>query len=135
MAELDARHDYPLGENRPDLVRTPSGATLEQLDVEALKGGLLAGEDMRATSTTLGLQAQIADSSGRPELADNLRRAAELARVPDDTLLAIYRSLRPGRSTPAGLEDWATTLEEDFDAPLTARFIREAAETYRRRGL
>ena len=135
MTRLDARTDYPLGEKRPDMVRTPSGATLDQLGVEALRGGLLAGEDMRATKTTLALQAQIAESSGRPQLADNLRRAAELTRVPDDTLLAIYRSLRPGRSTPEGLNEWAMTLEKEFDAPLTARFVREAADAYRRRGL
>lgn len=135
VADLNATHDYPLGERRPDLVRTPSGAGLDDLDIEALEGGLLATEDMRASATTLRLQADIADSSGRRELAQNLRRAAELTRVPDDVVLEVYRSLRPGRSNATALEDWAQTLETEFDAPVTAAFIRDAAEAYDGRGL
>ena len=38
-------------------------------------------------------------------------RAAELAQVPDDELLAIYTALRPHRSTAAELEAWAVRLE------------------------
>lgn len=135
MPDLDATTDYPLGEKRPDLVRTPSGARLEDLNVEALRAGLMAGEDMRATAGTLNLQAEIADSANRSQLAQNLRRAAELTRVPDNVLLAIYRALRPGRSTPEALEDWARTLEDEFDAHLTAGFVREASDAYTRSGL
>ena len=135
MAELDARQDYPLGEKRPDLIRTPSGASLDQLDAAALERGVLAGEDMRATPKTLMLQAEIAESSGRAQLAQNLRRAAELTRVPDEVVLEIYRSLRPGRSSAENLLDWASALEEEYDAPQTAQFLRDAASAYRERGL
>lgn len=135
MPDLNATTDYPLGEKRPDLVRTPSGARLEDLNIEALRRGLMAGEDMRATAETLRLQAEIADSANRPQLAQNLRRAAELTRVPDDVLLAIYRALRPGRSTPEALEDWARTLEDEFEAHLTAGFVREASDASTRSGL
>ncbi len=135
MPPLDAQSDYPLAEKRPELITTPAGAGLDDLDVEALRGGLLAGEDMRATAHTLTLQAEIAESADRPALAANLRRAAELTRVPDDVLLSIYRSLRPGRSSPESLEDWAVMLEDDYDAPVTAAFIRDAAASYAERGI
>ena len=49
--------------------------------------------------------------------------------MPDDQLLAIYTALRPGRSTPAELEEWAVRLD-DWDAPRTAAFVREAAVAY-----
>ena len=41
------------------------------------------------------------------QLAENLRRAAELAPLPDDTILEIYTALRPARSSAAELEAWA----------------------------
>ena len=135
MPPLDAQIDYPLSDKRPELVTTPSGAGLDDLDIDALRGGLLAGEDMRATANTLTLQAEIARSAGRPSLARNLERAAELTRVPDDVLLSIYRSLRPGRSSVESLEDWAVVLENEYDAPVSARFIRDAAAAYQERGI
>ena len=64
-----------------------------------------------ATPETLQRQVAIARASGRAPLAENLERAAELARVPDDELLAIYTALRPHRSTAAELEEWAVKLE------------------------
>ena len=38
----------------------------------------------------------IAQQHGNPQLADNLRRAAELTELPDEEVLAIYEALRPG---------------------------------------
>ena len=46
-------------------------------------------------------------AAGRPQLADNLLRAAELAPLPDETILEIYTALRPRRSSAAELEAWA----------------------------
>jgi propanediol dehydratase small subunit len=96
-------------------------------------GTLVAG-DVRATTATLRRQAEVARVSGRRQLADNFDRAAELAGVPDDQLLEIYTALRPGRSTAAELETWAGKLD-DWEAPLTAAFVREAAAAYVDRGL
>lgn len=135
MASLDPATDYPLGTRRPDLITTPSGASLDDLSLDQLRAGVIAAEDVRATPKTLRMQAEIAETVNRHQLAENLRRAAELTRVPDDVILAIYTALRPGRSNAAGLKEWARTLEDDFDAPSVAAFVREALEASISRGL
>ena len=76
----------------------------------------------------------MARAAGRPQLAENLLRASELAAVPDESILALYTALRPRRSSAAELERWARQLE-DWHAPQTAAFVREAAEVYALRGL
>ena len=63
---------------------------------------------------------------GNPQLAENLRRAAELTGLGDDEVLAIYEALRPGRSTAAQL----TTLAASLTArglPRCAALLTEAA--------
>jgi propanediol dehydratase small subunit len=128
---FDPRRDYPLGANRPDLVRTPGGIALDDLELE---GAGVESAELRATPETLRLQADVARATGRTQLADSLGRAAELAPLPDETILEIYTALRPGRSSAAELETWAARLD-GRDAPLTAAFVREAAQVYARRGL
>jgi propanediol dehydratase small subunit len=123
--------DYPLGANRRSLVRTPGGLTLDELE---LHGERVTASELRATPETLRLQADVARAAGRTQLADNLMRAAELAVLPDDTILAIYTALRPGRSTAGALEDWARELDSR-GASATAAFVREAAQVYAERGL
>jgi propanediol dehydratase small subunit len=127
---FDPRRDYPLGSERPDLVTTPGGLPLAELTFDA---GLDASE-LRATPATLRLQAEVAGAAGRSQLADNLRRAAELAPLPDDTILEIYTALRPGRSSATELESWAERLDA-LGAPLTAAFVRDALRVYATRGL
>jgi propanediol dehydratase small subunit len=131
---FDPTVDYPLGARRPDLVETPSGLALDEVTLEAARNGILVAADVRATAATLERQAAVAHAAGRAQLAENLTRAAELAGVPDDQLLAIYTALRPGRSTAEELESWARRLEE-WEAPQTAAFVREAAAAYAGRGL
>jgi propanediol dehydratase small subunit len=131
---FDPASDYPLGQKRPELVTTPSGLPLDDVNVEAMREGRLRWEDLRATPATLRAQASVAEAAGRAPLADNLLRAAELATIPSKTILEIYTALRPHRSTAAELEAWAARLD-DADAPLTAIFVREAAEVYAKRGL
>ena len=96
---FDPATDYPLGTRRPDLVETPGGLRLDEVTLEAARGGGLTADEIRATPATLRLQAEVARAAGRSQLADNLERAAELASVPDGELLEIYTALRPGRST------------------------------------
>ena len=132
---FDPIADYPLGTQRPDLVRTPGGLGLDELTLDALRSGRLDASEMRATGETLELQAQIALAAGRVQLAANLRRAAELTGVPDDVILEVYTALRPHRSTADELESWADRLERDFQAVATAAFVREARVVYEQRNL
>jgi propanediol dehydratase small subunit len=80
-------------------------------------------------------QAEVAKDAGYTQLAENLRRAAELTAVPNETLLKMYELLRPGRSTQAELLAMAETLERDYTAIETAGFVREAAAVYAERNL
>ena len=132
---FDPIADYPLGTQRPDLIRTPGGLGLEELTLDALRSGRLNASEMRATAETLGLQSQVALAAGRTQLAANLERAAELTGVPDDVILEVYTALRPHRSTADELESWADRLERDFQATMTAAFVREAGAVYAKRNL
>jgi propanediol dehydratase small subunit len=132
---FDPASDYPLGSRRPDLVRTPAGLGPDELTLEAARAGRFGADELRATPETLRRQSEVALAAGRTQLADNLARAAELADVPAETILEIYTALRPHRSTAEELEAWATRLETELGAPLTAEFVREAATAYSARGL
>jgi propanediol dehydratase small subunit len=131
---FDPTSDYPLGLRRPELVSTPDGTAFGDVTLAAARRGELRAEEIRATPRTLRLQAEVARSTGRTQLAENLERAAELASVPDDLLLEAYTALRPGRATAAELEEWADRLE-GHQAARTAAFVREAAAAYAERGL
>lgn len=63
-----------------------------------------------------------------------MRRAAELIKVPDDELLDVYNAMRPYRSTKAELYTIADKLEKDYGCVVNAKFIREAADVYEKRG-
>jgi propanediol dehydratase small subunit len=132
---FDPIADYPLGTQRPDLVRTPGGLGLDEVTLDALRSGRLDASEMRATAETLGLQAQVALAAGRAQLAVNLERAAELTTVPDEVILEVYTALRPHRSTADELESWADRLEREFQATMTAAFVREALAVYATRNL
>lgn len=128
---FDPHRDYPLGSKRPDLVATPGGLSLDEL---TLHGEGVVASELRVTPQTLRLQAQVAAAANRSQLAENLERAAELATLPDETVLEIYTALRPRRCTAAELEEWAVRLES-LDAPVNAAFVRDAARVYAERGL
>lgn len=132
---FDPSTDYPLSTVRPDLVTTPSGLRLGNLTMDAVREGSVADNDLRATAATLGRQAAVAREAGRPALAANLERAAELAALTDQEILDLYTALRPGRSTEGELQRWAERLQEEFGAPKVAAFVRQAAEAYRDRNL
>jgi len=128
--------DYPLAEKRPDLVRTRGGKKLEELTLDALEAGDVALEDLRITPEALRQQAEISRAAGRPTLARNFERAAELVDVPQDVILRIYELLRPGRAKGKGdLLDAARLLRETYKAERMAAFVEEAAQVYERRGL
>jgi propanediol dehydratase small subunit len=117
------------------IVRTASGRTLDELNIEAILAGELTAEDLRISGETLHRQADAVDAAGYRQLAENLRRAAELTGVSNQQVLDIYNALRPNRSTYNELTALADRLENDLDAPLTAAFVREAVTVYRERGI
>lgn len=128
--------DYPLSEKRPDLIAGQRGKKLSDITLEALVGGEVQMEDLRITSEALHYQAEIARAAGRPTLADNFERGAELVAVPEDVIMQVYELLRPGRAAEKSvLIEAAKRLRRDYGAAKLANFIEEAAEVYERRGL
>jgi propanediol dehydratase small subunit len=128
--------DYPLAEKRPGWVKTSGGKGLDELTLEAVRAGDVTLADLAITPQALRDQADIAEAAGRPTLARNFERAAELVAVPNDVLLAVYEKLRPGRAGGrAELVEAAALMRRDYGAERIAAFIEEAAEVYERRGL
>jgi propanediol dehydratase small subunit len=114
--------------------RALSGRPVDELTLDAVRAGEVGLADLRIHPETLERQAEIAQRHGNPQLAANLRRAAELTRLPDEEVLAIYEALRPGRSTAAELTALAGSLA-DRGLPRNAALVAEAAEIYARRRL
>jgi propanediol dehydratase small subunit len=113
----------------PDRLRTPAGRAFDAITLDALLDGDIAMADLRVTAEALELQAQVAEAAARGQLADNLRRAAELVDVPEQLILEVYRALRPGRSSAERLEELARRLESEYHATRCAALLREAAES------
>jgi propanediol dehydratase small subunit len=115
-------------------IRALSGKPVDGLTLEAVRTGEVGVSDLRIHPETLERQAIVAEQHGNPQLAGNLRRAAELTRLPDDEVLAIYEALRPGRSTAGQLTELAAWLDTR-GLPRCAALLTEAADVYARRGL
>jgi propanediol dehydratase small subunit len=114
-------------------IRAASGRSTDDINLDTLDD--LNQEDLQIRGETLHHQAEVARQAGYTQLADNLQRAAELTHVPNDILLNMYESLRPRRSTYDELMQVADLLATTYAAPITAGFVREAAESYQKRGL
>lgn len=114
--------------------RAFSGRSAEEVTADRLARDELHPDDVRISPDTLLHQARVAEAHDNPQLAANFRRAAELALVPEDEVLALYEALRPHRSTGADLAALAERLDR-YPAPLCAALVREAADVYARRGL
>jgi propanediol dehydratase small subunit len=115
-------------------VRGLSGRPVAGLTLEAVRRGEIGLGDLRIHPDSLERQAGVAEAHGHPQLAENLRRAAELTAVGDDEVLAIYEALRPGRSGAQQLTTLAASLAAR-GLPRCAALLTEAAEVYARRGL
>jgi len=132
---FDPKKDYPLASRRPDLVSTLTGKGFQDINLENVVSGKIDAQEIRIRPETLELQAQVAEKHGRPQLALNFRRAAELTRIPDEEVLKIYNALRPGRSTKKELLIMAKEIEKKYQAKINASFIREAVKVYEKREL
>ena len=134
MNAPDPLLDYPLGERRPSSSPPPRVRRSRRSRWRACARARIAPAELRATPETLRRQAAVARAAGREQLAENLERAAELAALPDDEVLAVYTALRPRRATAAELEAMAQQLAA-VAAPRCAAFVREAADVMAERGL
>lgn len=127
---------YPVGEKQPNRVRTRNGHPFRDLTLDNLLAGRMAASDFGITAEVLGIQAAIAKQAGRPNLAQNLRRGAELVEIPDKVLLDVYELLRPGRAQSADdLRAAAKELRDTYGAKEMAALLEEAALVYERRGI
>lgn len=131
---LNIKDVFPLAKKRPDLIKTPTGKTLDDITIEGVVKGEITPEDVRITPETLEIQAKVAEYNHREVIANNLRRAAELTVIPDEEILSIYNALRPYRSTKEELYEIADGIEKKYQASINSAFIREAADVYEKRG-
>jgi propanediol dehydratase small subunit len=115
-------------------VKSFSGKPLDEITLEAARAGEVAIDDLRIHPETLEHQAQVSEAHANPQLAANLRRAAELTTLDDVDVMRIYEALRPRRSTADELEELAAWLTAR-GAVLNAALVREARAGYLRRGL
>jgi propanediol dehydratase small subunit len=118
-----------------DPIRSKTGRPLSELTLESVLAGEVTPEDLCIGAETLRRQADAVEAAGYRQVAQNLRRAAELTVLSNQEVLEIYKALRPGRATHAGLLEIADRLESELGAPMTASLIREAAEVYLARGI
>jgi len=132
MAQL--KPSYPLAESDAGDALTSSGRRVTEITLAAVVRGEIGPGDIRISPDVLRQQADFAEEGGNPQLADNLRRGAELVAFSDEDLLELYESLRPGRSSALELEQLADRLEAG-GAALCAALVREARGAYVRRGL
>jgi propanediol dehydratase small subunit len=124
---------YPLMDNEAESIKAASERLLSDITLDTLDE--LSADDLRICAETLHAQAEIARQAGFPQLAANLTRAAELTVVPNEDLLKMYDLLRPHRASYKRLMALADLLETTYQAVENARFVREAADAYRARGL
>ena len=120
---------------KENTIYTFSGRSIDELSVEGILSGELTAEDFRIHGERLNHQAGVAEDAGYSQLAENLRRAAELTHMSNEEVLEIYNTLRPRRTSYTEMIDMADRLENEKNAPLTASLVREAAEIYLKRGI
>lgn len=126
---------YPLGERRSELLRTPRGNRYEDITLENVLNDTITEEDLRISSETLEMQAEIARQAGREFFAQNLFLAAELSHIPDERVIQLYNSLRPNVSSKKELLEIARELAEHYTAHKCSAYVKEAAEVYEMRKL
>ena len=130
-----SRIAYPLGQKIPEHLKSRTGMRYKDIQLEKVRQSGIQADDLSIHADTLRMQALVAVEAGYQQFANNLRRAAELVEIPNERLVEIYEALRPYHSTYAELLMICDELEKDYDAPESARFIREAAKAYQDAGL
>ena len=127
--------DYPLMEKHSDIIKTPTGKSISEISLDAVSKGNVSVEDVRISAQMLQNQADIAESAGKKQIAENLRRAAEMTAIEDDVVIKMYDMLRPNRATKEQLAGMAETLRNKYHAPLLSQLVIEACAVYEKRGI
>jgi propanediol dehydratase small subunit len=120
---------------KKNTIYTFSGRSIDELSIEGILSGELTAEDFRIHGERLNHQAKVAEDAGYTQLAENLRRAAELTHMSNEEVFEIYNTLRPRRTSYTEMINLADRLESERQAFLTASLLREAAEVYLKRGI
>lgn len=107
---------------------------MTDITVQNTIDGKLGLADLRMDPAVLAQQAVVAAEGGNPQLAENFLRAAEMATMDDEDVMALYEALRPHRSTAAQLDALGTSLSLR-GATRCAELVRQAAAVYARQGL
>ena len=134
-ASVGSGYTYPLAKNHPDLLKSKTGKSFSEITFENVISGKVIHEDFKTNADTLLMQAEIAEKAGKKQFAGNMRRAAELTRVPDEEVLRIYDKLRPNRATKQELLDIANELRTKYQANITADLVEETARVYEKRNI
>jgi len=116
-------------------VLSGTGAHMGDITVEAVIAGKIKPDDIKISAETLKRQGRVAAGAGRPQMEENMLRAAEMTNIPDSVLLEIYNKLRPRRSSREELEKIADDLAGLYNAPRCAALVRDALEIYEKRGI
>lgn len=116
-------------------VRSKTGKALEDITMESVLSGDITPEDIKISKEQLHYQGKVAREHGRLQMEQNFIRAGEMVDMEDALLLEIYDKLRPNRSTKQELLEYASRLENEYQAVECAKLIRQAASVYERRGV
>lgn len=126
---------YPLSQFHNQTLKSKTGKRLDDITSEKVLTGEISPEDIKISGDTLRLHGEIAKVHNKSAMAKNLSRAAELTEAEDAFILEVYDKLRPGRSTAKELLEYANVFEVKYKAYQTAKFIRDAVQVYKKRGL
>lgn len=135
MRNYTAKDDYPLYDKHFDDIRTATGKALNEFTLDAILDGAITPEDCRISAETLEKHAQIEESAGNFQIAAELRRSAEMTRIPDERIMEIYNALRPRMSNKDKLLEIIKELKTQYDAPGCAEFIEDAIKVYEKRNM
>lgn len=135
MRKYTAQEDYPLYEKHYEDIRTATGKGLKDFTLDAILNGEIQPEDCRISAETLERHAQLEESVGNFQIAAELRRSAEMTRIPDNRIMEIYNALRPRMSNKETLKEIIEELKTNYNAPQCAAFIEDAIKVYEKRNM
>ena len=119
----------------PAPVTGKRGKALAEITLDAvLAGDVDDGGSSHHAAGAAGA-GRVARDAGRPTLALNFERGAELVEVPQDLIMQVYELLRPGRAkSKEELLDAAATMRGTYKAERIARSSRRPPRPTRRAG-